>query len=227
MLDALQGKRQLYPLAAFAATLGTLITGMLHAKSGWIFAFLGALVLLFCAFGLYRAVLSAVVGVGAFGCLIGGVACLINRDAAVFLPVLARWLLLGVCVVPMLSVPVAALSRALNRLHCPRALTLGMMITVRFLPVFFGEMKQIHDAMRTRGLRAAWADPRVVYRAFLIPLIMRVINIADTLSLSVETRGFDLASKETTVFRPVRFGLLDGVFLGLTAAVCIGLGVLA
>ena len=33
-----------------------------------------------------------------------------------------------------------------------------------------------------------WYRPSCIYRAFIIPLVMRIIGISDTLSLSLETR---------------------------------------
>ena len=82
--------------------------------------------------------------------------------------------------------------------------------------------------MRTRGIDTrlnsiAWYRPSNLYRAFLIPLVMRTINLSDTLALSVETRGFDPADREATVYHPVLFSLRDGIFVGLTLMAVAGI----
>ena len=59
---------------------------------------------------------------------------------------------------------------------------------------------------------------RILYRAFLVPLVMRLVNISDTLALSVETRGFALGKVQYTIYKRESFALSDLVFvLGLLA----------
>ena len=58
---------------------------------------------------------------------------------------------------------------------------------------------------------------QIFYRAFLIPLIMRLVNISDTLALSVETRGFT-AQGEHTVYKTVKLSARDIIFLLLLIA---------
>ena len=70
------------------------------------------------------------------------------------------------------------------------------------------EVKIIREAMRTRGANSIFA-PAVLYRSFVIPLVLRLVNISDTLSLSVETRGFTFSKEPYTIYRPPRFSLLD------------------
>ena len=75
--------------------------------------------------------------------------------------------------------------------------------------------------MKTRGAGSI-LSPKIFYRAFLVPFVMRLVNISDTLSLSVETRGFSLEKAQYTVYKKERIYLSDIVFiLGLIAgAVC-------
>ena len=175
---------------------------------------------LFIAYGLYMATLLLSLGMGIFGVIAGGISALINHTLDMFWITPARCILIGVCVVPLLSVPPAQLTRSLNQLKFPRLLTLGMLVTVRFIPVLFSEMFQIRDAMRSRGIDTrwyspAWYRPSNLYRAFIVPLIMRVVNISDTLALSVETRAFDQDSREATVYKPVAFTGRDRIFIAL------------
>ena len=174
----------------------------------------------------FHEVLGAAVMMGLFGVLTGVLSCLTAGSFDSFFETLGRCLLLGVAAAPMLSIPAAQMTRCLRQMKCPGAITLGILVTIRFIPVLLSEVRQISEAMKTRGVRTAWYRPGTVYRAFFIPLTMRVINISDSLSLSLETRGFAIENKEAAVFRPVRFRLRDALFAVGTAAASVGLAVM-
>ncbi len=217
MFEQFHARRPVHPLAALFCSLLGMVVGMVSSRSPLVFFYLVFLAALFIVYGLYTAVTYMTIGMGIFGIVTGGITALINASMDRFWLSPARCLVIGVCVVPLLSVPPALLVRCLNQLHLPRAVTLGMLITVRFVPTVYGEISQIRAAMRTRGIDTrlnsiAWYRPSNLYRAFLIPLVMRAVNLSDTLSLSVETRGFDPAEKNASVWRPVRFTLRDGLF---------------
>ena len=219
MFDQFHAKNPVHPIAAFLGSMLALMVGMVCSRTPYIFVYIGVLAALFLAYGFYMAVTLLTLGMGIFGIIAGGISALINGTLDMFWITPARCLLIGVCVVPLLSVPPAQLTRALNQLRVPRMLTLGMLITIRFVPIVFGEVWQIRDAMRSRGIDTRWWSlrawaPKQVYRAFLVPLVMRVVSISDTLSLSVETRGFDADSKTATVYKPVVFTPRDAVFIG-------------
>lgn len=87
-----------------------------------------------------------------------------------------------------------------------------MLISMSFVPVLSAEIRQVRNAMKTRGVISVF-NPTVFYRAFFIPLIVRLVNISDTLALSVETRGFVAEGDHYTVYHPVRFQVRDAVFV--------------
>jgi energy-coupling factor transporter transmembrane protein EcfT len=66
--------------------------------------------------------------------------------------------------------------------------------------------------MKTRGA-GSLLNPKVLYRAFLVPLVMRLVGISDTLSLSVETRGFTLGKVKYSVYKREVVALSDIIFL--------------
>ena len=69
--------------------------------------------------------------------------------------------------------------------------------------------------MKTRGAGSV-LNPKILYRAFLVPLVMRLVNISDTLALSVETRGFALGKVRYTIYKREKIALSDIMFvLGL------------
>ena len=133
-----------------------------------------------------------------------------NRFASVFLAAA-----LGMSVEPV------DMTRNLSTLKAPRSITLGILIATSFPPVLSAEIKRVREAMKTRGAGSV-LNPKIFYRAFLVPFVMRLVNISDTLSLSVETRGFSLEKVPYTVYKKEIVCLSDILFLlGLIAgAVC-------
>lgn len=163
----------------------------------------------------------------AFGLVIGGLAFITNRNFDAFWQTVVRALLLGICAVPMITIPPADLTRCMNQLHCPRIITLGMLVTLRFIPILVTEIRRIWEAMRVRGANVKWYRPDCLYRAFFIPLVMRIIGISDTLSLSLETRAFALDNSPATVYGKVELRARDIIFLVAVIISCAGLGVAA
>lgn len=166
MLDAFSVKKPIYPLVAFFSSLCMLVCGMLLSKSLWAFAFAGVLFVLCCCFGLFRGAWKMSAAMLAFGLVIGGLAFLTNRNFNAFWQTVVRALLLGICAVPMITLPPADLTRCMNQLHCPRIITLGMLVTLRFIPILVTEIRRIWEAMRVRGANVKWYRPDCLYRAF-------------------------------------------------------------
>lgn len=167
---------------------------------------------------MYKAVIKIGFFMGSFGAFTGLISCITAGSFETFFETLGRCLLLGIAAAPIISIPVADLTRCLNQLKFSRAATLGMMITVSFIPIIIFEIQKISEVFKTRGLTGRVKNPSVIFRAFFIPLIMRVINISDSLTLSLETRGFDLNNKNVTVYKPIKFTVRDAVFIFVTAA---------
>lgn len=215
-------KRSLHPLLCLFSTIGFLIGGMVLAGRPEFPIFLAELCVFYLLFGYWKPLCASVfmfIPISMFFVLLS---CLINRNLQVASAMGARVFLVGICAVPALGMPQIRLIRSMNQLHCPKMLTLGMLIAVRFVPVVGAEVRQIREAMKTRGVHASLLNFRCFYRALLIPLIMRLINISDTLSLSLETRGFELEPTPVTVYEPVRFTLRDGVYLVCMLALLVG-----
>lgn len=166
MLDAFSVRKPLYPLIAFVSSLCMLVCGMLFSKSLWAFAFADVLFVLYCCFGLFRGAWKMSAAMLAFGLVIGGLAFITNRNFDAFWQTVVRALMLGICAVPMITIPPADLTRCMNQLHCPRIITLGMLVTLRFIPILVTEIRRIWEAMRVRGANVKWYRPDCLYRAF-------------------------------------------------------------
>jgi energy-coupling factor transport system permease protein len=207
-----QVKKPLYPLSCLVASLIILFGGLILSKEPLFAVYLAALCLLHLPFGYGRVLARVLPLMLLLGALTGSLTGLINTSFLNGLLTTGRIMLLGLSALTLLALPPIQLTRCLTQLHVPRILTLGMLVTVRFVPVLLLESRRVLEAMRTRGVSAVAFRPAAFYRAFFIPLLMRIINIADILSLSLETRGFDLNEKKATVWRPVRFTMRDALF---------------
>lgn len=211
-------KRNLYPLFAVISALLIMVFGLVTARSvACSYFLLGAFVWL-CLFGCYKQCFKAL---PAF-IIVGGIFTLIayyaaSRDVTAALAMANRFGAVFLAVVPGMSIQAVAMTRNLSQLHVPRAVTLGMLITLSFVPVLSGEIKRVREAMKTRGAGGIF-NPKIFYRAFLIPLVTRLVDISDTLSLSIETRGFTLGKCKYTVYKKEIINIFDVLYLlGLIA----------
>ena len=88
-------------------------------------------------------------------------------------------------------------------------------------------MKLLRQSIRTRGAFATlWQKLRALpsyIEILTVPMALRVIRIAETLSASAETRGIDLKRRKSN-FLSLRFSAWDILFfVVLTASVVAGL----
>lgn len=208
-------KKDVYPLIAVAAGLFVLLIGLSAAKTTECTYFLLAVFVWFWLFGwgkacvsilplfLFTAAVFFAVFYGATGNAISAL-FIVNRLGAVFFSV-----------IPGLGTRPVRMTRNLSQLRVPRAITLGMLIAMSFIPLLAAEIVRVREAMKTRGA-GSFVSPKILYRAFLIPFITRLVAISDTLALSVETRGFSLSKTPYTVYKKEELSVLDIVFaLGL------------
>lgn len=211
-------KRNLYPLIAIASALFIMVFGLITARDmSCTYFLIGAFVWLIL-FGCYRQILKTL----PLFIVFGGIFALIayfssgkNLDSA--LSMVNRFGTVFLALVPGMRIQAVAMTRNLSQLHMPRSITLGMLITMSFVPVLHGEIKRIREAMKTRGAGSIF-NPKIFYRAFLIPLITRLVDISDTLALSIETRGFTLGKSRYTIYKKEMINYADVLFLlGLVA----------
>lgn len=204
-------KNNLYPLFAVASAVFILVFGLITAKTLACSCFLAGALVWLLLFGCYRAALRAFPVFLVFGGLFALIAYYTaGADSA--LAMANRFGAVCLALVPGMSIQPVAMTRNLSQLHVPRALTLGMLITMSFVPVLKGEIRRVREAMKTRGA-GSLLRPCIFYRAFLIPLVTRLVDISDTLALSIETRGFTLGKCKYTVYKRERINVFDVVYL--------------
>ena len=99
---------------------------------------------------------------------------------------------------------------ALRNLHLPERFIMIVAVIFRFFPVLSGDMKLLRQSIRTRGV---FTSPLQKLRALssyieilTVPMALRVIRIAETLSASAETRGIDLTRRKSNYLSLRCFG---------------------
>lgn len=211
-------KKKIYPILVFVTSIFFIVFGLVMARNeNFIWFLLGAYVWLLifgCKKGCLHMIFPFIVCGGIFGVIayfaygrdFASALAMVNRFGAVFLSIA-----LGMSIQPI------DMTRNLSTLKAPRGVTLGMLIATSFPPVLGAEKKRVREAMKTRGAGSV-LNPKIFYRAFLVPFVMRLVNISDTLSLSVETRGFSLEKTPYTVYKKETICISDILFvLGLAA----------
>lgn len=209
----LKYKKNFYPLFAIISSLLIMVFGLVSARSiNGSYFLIGAFAWLII-FGCYKQclkVLPMFIVFGGFFALIAyftsdknlvSALAMANRFGAVFL-----------AIVPGMSIQAVAMTRNLSALHTPRGITLGMLIVMSFIPVLTTEIKRVREAMKTRGA-GSLLNPKIFYRALLIPLVTRLVDISDTLALSIETRGFTLEKGNYTVYKKENVNIYDVLYL--------------
>ena len=92
----------------------------------------------------------------------------------------------------LITTPPGMLSAFLSRLRMPTPLILGLLVVFRFFPTMRTELKGVGRSMKNRGLTAAGqllAHPVQSMEYVLVPFLLRVLQLADQLSVSAVARG--------------------------------------
>ncbi len=189
-------KDRIYPLFALIISTLFFVMGLFFVKETWFLYYILSILCVLLLFGFHQSLLRVTVLILPFSILIYLLA-LLGTSHINALQNAYRVLLLGLASVISLSIEPVDLIRNLNQIKVPRLLSLGLLISLRFIGVIAEEMKRIRIAMKTRGVSNNYLNPVVLYRAFFIPLIMRVISISDILAISLDTRGFKSESEHS------------------------------
>lgn len=214
-------KNNIYPVFALFVGLLFFFSGLFFVTQRWFIYFLILIMGVYILFGYARTCILFILA----AIPLAGITVLFAIISAPFDKAVQnglRMLLFILSAVAPVSIEPIMLTRNLNQLHVPRGITVGLIIALRFIHVFRTETKRIRIAMKTRGVYLSIRRPRILYRAFLIPLIIRVISISDTLSHSMETRAFSL-SAPATAFCTVTIHIKDILFL-MSSLIIVGSG---
>ena len=109
------------------------------------------------------------------------------------------------------------LAHSLTKLGIPYKYSFALVITLRFLPLFDNEMNTVRMAQQSRGISAEVGGLSKILRTIrytFFPLLVSALSRVDTLSLSMEGRGFGYADNRTYL-RKSYWNYLDSLSLML------------
>lgn len=207
-------KREIHPYFAIISSLLILFGGLIAVKTEIKYYYFCVMLIVLLLFGLYKTVGIAIIANVFFGAIYFGLNYLITKNIDSGIEGVLRISALCLAMVPGMNINVTSLTRALNKNHAPKIVSLGILITVRFLPLLKDEISKIRSAMTTRG---AGHSLKTFYRSTLIPFCVRLVNISDSLSLSVETRSFGMV-KDTTIYKDIKITFKDILFILINIA---------
>lgn len=190
-----------------------------------VYAAYAALMLLTAADG---RLITALFGSASFGALWAANVLLPDTLFSFILVLFPRITAIGISMMTLIGRNEASRTlAALRNMHLPERFIMIVAVIFRFFPVLSGDMKLLRQSIRTRGAFATlWQKLRALpsyIEILTVPMALRVIRIAETLSASAETRGIDLKRRKSN-FLSLRFSAWDILFfVVLTASVVAGL----
>lgn len=190
-----------------------------------VYAAYAALMLLTAADGRLTA---ALIGSASFGLLWAANVLLPDTLFSFILVLFPRIIAIGISMMTLIGRNEASRTlAALRNMHLPERFIMIVAVIFRFFPVLSGDMKLLRQSIRTRGAFVTlWQKLRALpsyIEILTVPMALRVIRIAETLSASAETRGIDLKRRKSN-FLSLRFSAWDILFfVVLTVSVVVGL----
>lgn len=172
--------------------------------------------------------ITALIGSASFGLLWAANALLPDTLFSFMLVLFPRIIAVGISMMTLIGRNEASRTlTALRNMHLPERFIMIVAVIFRFFPVLSGDMKLLRQSIRTRGAFVTlWQKLRTLpsyIEILTVPMALRVIRIAETLSASAETRGIDLKRRKSN-FLSLRFSAWDILFIiMLTASVVVGL----
>jgi len=213
-----QHKERFHPATKLLYWLALLVV-ISTSNNHLVYAVYTALILLTAADGWLG---TALAGGMSFGLLWAANALLPGTVFSFMLVLFPRIIAIGISMRTLIGRNEASRTlAALRNLRLPERLIMIVAVIFRFFPVLSGDMKLLRQSIRTRG---AFVTPWQKLRALpsyieilTVPMALRVIRIAETLSASAETRGIDLTRRKSN-YLSLRFSAWDAVFCVLLAA---------
>lgn len=85
---------------------------------------------------------------------------------------------------------------------------IGITVFFRFIPEISIRMKEINNGMKIRGFRASIFKPLKTFELYFVPLMYKCIDISDTLTCSIISKGIEYDGKKTS-FHEVKITFID------------------
>lgn len=204
----IKNKRQLNPFFALPISLMIFFIGLILVKKKIFPYYISTILILFIIDGYGKVLLKSLIVFIPLGALSFFLTLIRNPlNQAIFS--VYRTLVMVVAAVPVISLEPIRLVRAFNQVKVPRWMTLSLLIAIRFMCIFKDEIIRIITAIKLRGINFTHS-PLLWSRAFFIPFFVRVLSISETLSTSLETRGFSI-KEPASQYKYIKFTLRDSL----------------
>ena len=92
----------------------------------------------------------------------------------------------------LITTPPGKISAFLSGIHIPTSIILGVLVVFRFFPTMKSELRNVYLSMKNRnltGIKQILKAPARSCKYALIPLLVRILMLADQLSVSAIARG--------------------------------------
>ncbi|MDY5588710.1 MAG: energy-coupling factor transporter transmembrane component T [Arcanobacterium sp.] len=145
-----------------------------------------------------------------------------------FLVVLSYWMF-KLCAVGGLAgyalkvIVAGELVAGLRSLRIPVAVTVPVVVLLRFVPMVVREYRAVREAMALRGLQLGWRallHPLRYLELVLVPLLASCARIADEMTAAGMVRGLGSKIRPSTL-KQLRFNWLDLLWLLILAGLCV------
>ena len=100
------------------------------------------------------------------------------------------------------------LMAAFRKVGIDGGIGIGITVFFRFIPEISIRMKEINNGMKIRGFRASIFKPLKTFELYFVPLMYKCIDISDTLTCSIISKGIEYDGKKTS-FHEVKITLID------------------
>lgn len=108
---------------------------------------------------------------------------------------------------------------ALQSMHLPKILIMGLTITIRYIPTFKWEFSIIKQAMRIRGVKFSVFHPIRTFEYLIVPQLFRCVSLSSELTAAGLTKGISSAKDRTSYFfnklEITDYGIFVIFFLGV------------
>ena len=101
--------------------------------------------------------------------------------------------------------------RALHKARLPWMLRMGLLITMRFIPVLKEDMNKIKQSFSLR-IDTGQRNLGITYRGMIIPFLFRMMSLYDQITMNLQLRGFGPDQQQTS-YRDVPWGMGDIAFV--------------
>lgn len=100
------------------------------------------------------------------------------------------------------------LMAAFRKIGVDGGIGIGITVFFRFIPEISIRMKEINNGMKIRGFRASILKPLKTFELYFVPLMYKCIDISDTLTCSIISKGIEYDGKKTS-FHEVKITFID------------------